>query len=233
MKAQEKVNQEMRKFENGDVQVNLTSHKRAEAKAGYEHLLKSFDVLYPDDKTPSLLLQKAVEKFCPKIKSENKQTEEKGEEKNQPEAFDKNPEELKTLQDDFDVSEEQTPIPSHNFRHSFASDSVIYHKLYIACPVCRERGKSPYVLWRHGDDYCGGNIYIGDNAYVLCAKCNKSVSLKNLKFNCSLCSGSETDNISFVENQNSMAMTVAIPGMMVSAVGTRWLIKCLENLGEW
>lgn len=72
LRAQQKVDEQMREFMKGDVQVKLTSHKRAEAKDGFNHLMSSFELLYPEDKTPVLVLQKAVEKLCPSILEEEK-----------------------------------------------------------------------------------------------------------------------------------------------------------------
>lgn len=72
LKAQQKVDEQMREFVKGDMQVKLTSHKRANAKDGFNHLMSSFELLYPEDKTPVLVLQKAVEKLCPSILEEKK-----------------------------------------------------------------------------------------------------------------------------------------------------------------
>ena len=62
---------EISEAETEDIEVDLTSHTRGEAKKGYEHLLKSFELLYPEDRTPILLLQKAVEQLLPNLIKEN------------------------------------------------------------------------------------------------------------------------------------------------------------------
>ena len=36
-------------------------------------------------------------------------------------------------------------------------DGYIYYKLYVACPVCREQGKSRVAVYREHEG-CGGNI---------------------------------------------------------------------------
>ncbi len=71
VKTMERVNEELQKFETEDIEVDLTSHTRGEAKKGYEHLLKSFELLYPEDRTPILLLQKAVEQLLPNLIKKN------------------------------------------------------------------------------------------------------------------------------------------------------------------
>jgi hypothetical protein len=68
-KAAEKVAEEMKKFEESGMNVQLTSHTRGDAQIGYLHLKKSFEALFAGDKgkIAVLLLEKHTKKFCPKL----------------------------------------------------------------------------------------------------------------------------------------------------------------------
>jgi hypothetical protein len=69
LRAKEKVAEAMKKFEESGMNVQLTSHNRGDAKTGYFHLKSAFETLFPDDKgkIAVLLLERRVEKLCPKL----------------------------------------------------------------------------------------------------------------------------------------------------------------------
>ena len=119
----------------------------------------------------------------------------------------------------------------------FSSGGYTYFKLHIPCPVCRERGiNTPQSNWKHATNNCEGEIYIGDDANYFCKKCNhKSHIIKGWrKYKCPMHSTSDDyyifSNAYYVDGPPEI---IACLCMMVSAVGNHWLIKCLENLGDW
>jgi len=62
-------------------------------------------------------------------------------------------------------------------------NNVTYIKLHITCPHCQKNGKyPPRTEWIHKD--CGGLIYIGDNAQLLCNKCGWNILLSRARYNC-------------------------------------------------
>ena len=67
IKATNYVEEKLREFEEGDIQVTLTSHSRGKAENGYKHLLRSFTILYPEDNIPILLLEKIIKNLHPDI----------------------------------------------------------------------------------------------------------------------------------------------------------------------
>ncbi|GIM59639.1 hypothetical protein [Capnocytophaga canimorsus] len=116
---------------------------------------------------------------------------------------------------------------------SFSSGGYTYFKLKIACPVCRERGiTTPQTFWVHAYNNCGGEIYIGDNACYYCKKCNHYEHIRTWKYKCPQHSTSDDDYVG-LGSVAAIAEVVSCAGMMVSATGQQWLIKCLENLGDW
>ena len=115
----------------------------------------------------------------------------------------------------------------------FSNGGNTYFTLHIQCPVCRELGRNtPQSNWIHATNNCGAEIYIGDDANYFCKKCNHKSHIKEWKYKCPSHSNSDDDYVG-VGSSATIAEVVACAGMMVSAVGNQWLIKCLENLGDW
>ena len=53
---------------------------------------------------------------------------------------------------------------------SFSKDGVDYFQLIIPCPSCLEKGlPTQKTQWTHHK--CGGDIYVGDNAFYYCEEC--------------------------------------------------------------
>ena len=109
-------------------------------------------------------------------------------------------------------------------------NGVSYFQLYIACPVCFENGRNtPRSFWEHYN--CGGDIYIGENAFYKCKKCGHSSHVKYWGYNCPWHSGSPDE---FVKaGSAAIAGVVSCAGQMVNECGQQWLMQFLANLGEW
>lgn len=122
---------------------------------------------------------------------------------------------------------------------SFEKDGTKYFHLYVACPVCRERGViSPKSYWIHANDDCNGNIFIGDNAHLYCEKCGAEEHISKCKFSSTCCDSDvkESTILFGVENEKysvDVGYAISLVGMMVTVTGNQWTMKCLENLGEW
>ena len=97
-----------------------------------------------------------------------------------------------------------------NFVH-FDKDGVNYFQLYIKCPVCLEKFGQMEALepiyWTH--DYkingtaCGGDIYVGDNAYYYCKKCGHTSHVVNWAYKCPKHSGDNDESDNYKNTQHS------------------------------
>ncbi|EPD27195.1 hypothetical protein SAMN05444420_11036 [Capnocytophaga granulosa] len=103
IKATNYVEEELRKFEEGNIQVTLTSHARGKAENGYKHLLRSFAILYPEDSIPILLLEKIIKNLHPDIlkKEINKVEKAKEIEKEIEKEPEDNEEDIKEIEDKY------------------------------------------------------------------------------------------------------------------------------------
>ena len=120
--------------------------------------------------------------------------------------------------------------------NKFQENGVTYFQLYIACPIDFEIGRNASCsFWKHGDNECYGDIYVGDNAHFKCIKCGQSAHLKNCRFSCPEHSNSPGSFVSFRRGGASVSICWGLPGLasMVRFCGQQWLIQFIANLGEW
>lgn len=112
---------------------------------------------------------------------------------------------------------------------NFTKNSISYFQLYISCPVCLDQGRNTsQSFWVHHNNNCNGQIYMGENAYYLCKKCNMTSHVYKWKYGCPDHSG---DTITFLEaSPASLAQAVSTAGQLVQSTGIQWLQKFLENM---
>lgn len=112
----------------------------------------------------------------------------------------------------------------------FEDNGVTYFQLYIRCPVCIGQGKTdlPLVFWTHTDDNCGGNLYIGDNAFFKCRKCGFSDHVIKLKWKYGgfACHHSDEECLRLQD-------AIGLVGQIVTETGNEWLRRFLENMGNF
>ena len=117
----------------------------------------------------------------------------------------------------------------------FEENGVVYFQLYLRCPICWEQGKPcKHSYWKHADNNCHGDIYVGDNAHFKCKKCGQSSHVNNWGYRCP----SHSDSSDFEIGSVPTAMANAIPmassiSQMVTETGQQWLQRFMNNLGEW
>lgn len=72
-------------------------------------------------------------------------------------------------------------------KDSFERNGVTYIRLDMRCPnhEASFRADKGHQYWQHKN--CGGDIYLGDNATLLCYRDNYSFPLKFAKFECPIC----------------------------------------------
>ena len=110
---------------------------------------------------------------------------------------------------------------------SFKKDGVVYYQLYCSCPVCDDRGKKPSMaLWKHGDNDCGGDIYVGDDAICRCVECGEQVPIISLSFSCPL-HDSDIDDYLIYFSKSKLSLTPSLNLNMVQHTGVNWLVRFL------
>lgn len=116
---------------------------------------------------------------------------------------------------------------------SFKIGGTTYFELYISCPVCSDRGHMVALdFWLHStvDEgcECDGCIYIGDNAYFVCKKCQESAHVTKWICSCPVHSDVEINKLK--ETDLILAQVVATGSQMVTYTGMAWLSTFLKNL---
>ena len=117
----------------------------------------------------------------------------------------------------------------------FEENGVIYFPLYLRCPICWEQGKSSKPsYWKHAENNCHGDIYVGDNAHFKCKKCGQSSHVNNWGYRCPFHSDSSDFEIKVVPTAIANAIPIARSiSQMVTECGMAWLQRFMDNVGEW
>lgn len=123
------------------------------------------------------------------------------------------------------------------FTH-FGNDGVDYLKIYIKCPVCLEHGwPTEASYWYHDTDdygnYCGGEMYLGDNGYYRCAKCGHTSPALIWKYCCPNHEQYGHDKYLSITDTKYIAGALSITGQLMlgdNDAGTEWLIKVSNAL---
>ena len=80
-----------------------------------------------------------------------------------------------------DTSAEGEPADEKIKINKFEENGISYIRLYSKCPSCVKQGiMSSEAFWKHQDENCLGDVYIGDNGFLKCAKCGKTAHARNV-----------------------------------------------------
>lgn len=118
-----------------------------------------------------------------------------------------------------------------NLKH-FNLDGIEYFQLYIPCPVCLEKGwPTQPTYWLHGaiinGTECGGEMYVGENAFYYCKKCGRTEPVLNYGYSCPN-HPKNGDNGEYIQVQNGRyilnAMTVASQ-ICLTSTGRKFMRK--------
>lgn len=203
--------------EDGELNI-IYSHKRGNAVEGYERIMKALMSLYYVS-APAKKVYKFIAKYLPEVTNHIPHINEA-----YIDNFFKNKQQFENdLQEN--RNEEETEIAVDKFE----KDGITYVRLYIMNPVdiLNNVANVPFTFWKHEDEDCNGDIYLGDNGMLYCNKCSKSKEITSVTFN-------ETGKISFYAKGNmnlkSLGETMSVPGQMVRLAGLDWLKNLLTSI---
>ena len=117
---------------------------------------------------------------------------------------------------------------------SYKAHEATYFRLQISCPVCLDQGKhTPKVYWVHAGD--SGPIFIGDNAHYHCMKCDHHSHVKEWRHGCATHGGElKCGEMEYAKDSSQgLPQAVSVGGQLVTTTGSQWLIRFLENVGEF
>jgi hypothetical protein len=102
-----------------------------------------------------------------------------------------------------------------------------YYNLRMRCPACIAEGKPGGTIrqWYHAN--CGGRLKVGDNAFYKCSRCGHASHVKNWRYRCNGHGDYRRTSSAHLANAISTA------GQLTNMAGRHWLMKFLDNLGDW
>lgn len=114
----------------------------------------------------------------------------------------------------------------------FEKNGVTYVRLYCMKPVNIPNGveKVPFTFWKHEDEDCNGEIYLGDNGMLYCKKCSKCKKITESAFN-------EAGKISFNIKRDELepkivAEVISVSGQMIQFAGISWLRNLIMSISD-
>lgn len=110
-------------------------------------------------------------------------------------------------------------------------NNVEYYRLYCKCPVCLSKGiNTEPVYWQH--KICGGNIFVGSDAYLLCERDNYRSSIVCWDFLCPqhcISSGFYVEGSrDFYRNEHLDYFNMFVD--MIHTTGLNWFSEFMINL---
>lgn len=108
--------------------------------------------------------------------------------------------------------------------------------LYFSCPACIAQGRNAGAPtnWYHAN--CGGQLQISETARVRCNKtflCGEDRHISSWSWGCPNHGDPNRAGYYQKTNANSVAAQISVSGAMINKSGKRWMLKFLDNLGEW
>ena len=114
-------------------------------------------------------------------------------------------------------------------------NGVNYYRLYCKCPVCIERGiVTEPVYWQHKYSIdCGGDMFIGENAMLLCERDAETIPLIQSEFICPHHSQSDGNYIRRRYDNYKIEPEVVMALLSQLPVGLPFLQRLIQSLQDY
>lgn len=206
--------------EDGEYNI-VYSHKRGNAVDGYKRIMKALMSMYYVS-APAKKVYKFIAKYLPEVANSIPHINE--------EYIDKFFANKQQYENDLQKNhnEEKTEIVVDKFE----KNGVTYVRLYCQNPVDIQNGveKVPFTFWKHEDEDCNGEIYLGDNGMLFCKKCSKCKKITETAFN-------EAGMISFNIKRDeigpeAVADVISVSYQMIQLAGIPWLGNLFMSISD-
>lgn len=110
-------------------------------------------------------------------------------------------------------------------------DRVTYHRISIVAPQDFERGVNNLPSdWHHLNNHCLGQLYIGNNAMIMCAKCGEKHHALEYDFRTD--DGTSEKGLIWTghRDESRLSNVLSIAGQLVPKTGIQWQQQLLSNL---
>ena len=111
-------------------------------------------------------------------------------------------------------------------------EGITYYRIKATCPKCVEEGiKQEPTHWVHGNDNCGGDIYIGNDGSFICGKCGAKKPASYWRPLCSRHDGVSCNSMKCESQQIGTSHAVSLASqMMASTAGIDWFQDFISNI---
>lgn len=110
---------------------------------------------------------------------------------------------------------------------------AIWADLKMGCPACVAEGREagPATQWYHA--VCGGRMEVSDEARLKCGSCRAEDHIQNWRWGCPKHGDPAHEDYYRPTNASSVAAQISVAAAVCPKMGKAWLMRFLDNLGEW
>lgn len=111
-------------------------------------------------------------------------------------------------------------------------DGITYYRINALCPNCIEEGiNQEPTHWKHSNDNCGGDLYIGNDGNFMCGKCGAKKPASYWRPLCSRHDGVSCNSMICESQQIGTSHAVSLASqMMASTAGIDWFQDFISNI---
>lgn len=188
----------------------VTPHVRGTALDGYKRIIAALTTSF-DTSAPVKMFYKMVNKYLPGITKQISDINE--------EAIDELYEKK--------AHGFSNATKKYSFQTKIEKGGVQYCLLYIPDPTLLVDGHlSQSIVWKHLNENCGGDIYIGNNGCFYCEKCGEEIEVSE-------CSFHSNGFIEFDTKPNfelkTLSESISISDFVTDVESLEWLRKLTES----
>lgn len=112
-------------------------------------------------------------------------------------------------------------------------NNTLYYRLQMICPICvKNKRITQIAFWTHYED--DGNIYVGSDGFLLCAKCGRRAHLRYWRFHCPYHSYGNKYSVSLKEGRcvdpETILSAIGLSFPLIRRLSKIWLSKFIQNV---
>jgi hypothetical protein len=110
---------------------------------------------------------------------------------------------------------------------------AMWTDLIMGCPACAAKNNSlgDPAQWYHAN--CGGAMEVSDDAVLRCKRDGTAYHISSWRWGCPKHGDPTRQDYYQATNSTATAAQISVAGALTNKMGKAWLMRFLDNLGDW